>query len=131
MQKEVLYGLIGLLIGVLLTVFVASSSVNNQNLGIMRMLGMGETADLMMGNHSHDDSEMDEMRDSLVGKTGDTFDKTFIAAMITHHEDAIDMAEEAKKSAKHQEIKDLADDIIEAQTKEINQMKDWQKAWGY
>ena len=134
MPEEVLYGIIGLLIGVLITVFVASTAVNSGNTGMMNMMGintdkMMEEADGhgMMGMGS----SMDEMMDSLDGKTGDSFDKAFISAMIVHHQGALDMAEEAKQNAKHQEIKSLADDIIEAQTKEINQMKDWQKAWGY
>ena len=40
MPKEVLYGIIGLLIGVLITVFVASTAVNNGNIGMMSMMGM-------------------------------------------------------------------------------------------
>jgi uncharacterized protein (DUF305 family) len=39
------------------------------------------------------------------------------------------MANAALKNAKHQEIKDLANAIISAQTKEINQMKEWQTNW--
>ena len=134
MPKEVLYGIIGLLIGVLITIFVASTAVNNGNTGMMSMMGMNtERMEKEMDEHGMmgTDSSMDEMMKSLEGKAGDSFDKAFISTMITHHEGAIDMAKEAKKSAKHQEIKDLADGIIEAQTKEINQMRDWQKAWGY
>lgn len=39
------------------------------------------------------------------------------------------MAELAQKSAKHDEIKKLADDIISAQNREIIQMKGWHKDW--
>lgn len=49
--------------------------------------------------------------------------------MITHHEGAVEMAEAALKNAKHQEIKTMSHAIISAQTTEINQMRDWQKAW--
>ena len=134
MSKEIQYGLGGLVVGVLITVFVASTAVNSGNNGMMRMMGMNTDRMIeevdghgMMGMGA----SMDEMMNSLEGKSGDSFDEAFISAMIIHHEGAIDMAEEAKKSAKHQEIKDLADDIIEAQTSEINQMKDWQESWGY
>jgi uncharacterized protein (DUF305 family) len=134
MQKEVQYGLGGLVIGVLLAVLVASGAVNNDNQGMMRMMGMNIDS-MMEDSEDHGmmgmGSSMDDMMDSLENKSGDSFDEAFIEAMIVHHEGAIDMAEEAKKNAKHQEIKDLADDIIEAQTKEINQMKEWQKAWDY
>lgn len=130
MQKEVVYGLGGLAIGVLVSVFVASSAVNSGNTKMMRMIGMNtERMEKEMGEHRM--MRMDEMVEELKDKTGDEFDKTFVSLMIEHHEGAIDMAEEATKNAKHQEIKDLADSIIEAQTKEINQMKNWQKTWGY
>lgn len=62
---------------------------------------------------------------------GDAYDKAFINGMITHHEGAVDMAELALTNAKRQEIKNLAQDIITAQNKEINDMKMWQKQWGY
>ena len=57
------------------------------------------------------------------------FDKAFIDAMIPHHQSAIEMAKEAQTKAKHQEIKDLAGEIITAQQKEIDQMKAWRAQW--
>ncbi len=72
---------------------------------------------------------MDSMNMSLQGKTGDDFDRAFLSEMIVHHEGAVDMAEAAKANAKHQEIKDLADAIIQAQTTEIAQMHQWMSAW--
>lgn len=62
---------------------------------------------------------------------GDDYDRQFIAHMIDHHQDAIDMARSAAANARHQEVKDLAEDIIQAQSEEIDKMKDWQKDWGY
>lgn len=67
----------------------------------------------------------------LKGKTGDDFDRAFIKHMIPHHQDAIDMANMALENAKHEEMKTLARDIISAQQREIDQMKQWQQAWGY
>jgi len=71
------------------------------------------------------------MADMLKSKTGDDFDKTFLNEMIAHHEGAIDMANLAKTNAKHQEIKDMANSIVAAQSKEIDQMQTWQGEWGY
>ena len=68
---------------------------------------------------------------SSLGKTGDAFDEAFIREMIDHHQGAIDMAKLAKQNAKHDEIKSLVDNIVTAQTKEINEMKLWQNQWGY
>lgn len=71
------------------------------------------------------------MMNELNGKTGDAFDKAFLEQMIMHHQSAINMAAPGKTNAQHQEVKDLTAAIIAAQTKEIQQMKQWQKAWGY
>lgn len=77
------------------------------------------------------DAAMASMVDSLQGKNGDAFDEAFVSGMISHHQDAIDMAYMAGGQAKHQEVKDLSKAIIETQQKEIDQMKQWQKDWGY
>jgi hypothetical protein len=74
---------------------------------------------------------MDDMTMMLKGKTGDDFDKAFIEMMIDHHQGAIDMANEALKNAEHEEIKTLSTAIIDAQQKEIDEMKEWQQTWGY
>lgn len=72
---------------------------------------------------------MTSMNAGLQGKTGDTLDQAFLSEMIVHHQGAIDMANFVVSTSKHQELKDLAQGIISAQTKEIAQMKAWQKAW--
>lgn len=73
--------------------------------------------------------EMSSMTAALQGKTGDEFDQAFLSGMIVHHQGAVVMAQEALKNAKHQEIKDLAQNIITAQNKEIKEMQTWQTAW--
>lgn len=113
MKKEVLYGIVGLVIGAA----VSGLAVANLN--------------------SPDDVKKDgsmtmaDMVSSFKHKTGDDFDKDFISGMIEHHQGAVDMAELAKENAKHDEIKKMADDIIVAQSKEIDMMQMWQGDWGY
>jgi uncharacterized protein (DUF305 family) len=51
--------------------------------------------------------------------------------MTEHHQGAINMAKKSPKNAKHDEIKKLSSEIITAQEKEIEQMKQWQNEWGY
>ena len=75
--------------------------------------------------------DMASMTAELEGKTGDEFDKAFIEQMIMHHQSAIDMAAPGEQNAQHQELKDLTKAIVSAQTKEIQQMKQWQQEWGY
>ena len=57
------------------------------------------------------------------------FDKAFIDAMIPHHQSAIEMAEVAHKKSENPRIKELAGDIISAQKREIEQMKQWRREW--
>lgn len=139
MEQKWLYGIIGLLGGILIAIFFASNVVNSNNQGMMSMMGMrvpqGLQEEMMEERKEMHktgmDSSMNEMTESLKDKTGDEFDKAFISQMIDHHQGAIDMANLAKVNAKHDEIKSLAEDIITAQTKEIKMMSKWSVTWGY
>jgi uncharacterized protein (DUF305 family) len=50
-------------------------------------------------------------------------DGAFIAEMIPHHESAVEMSEIALERAQHAEIKDLAKQIIDSQSAEIEQLR--------
>lgn len=52
-------------------------------------------------------------------------DIDFVRMMIPHHQGAIDMAEAELEFGKDESRKALARQIIEAQTREIAEMKDW------
>lgn len=80
---------------------------------------------------SSSEMSMTEMTASLQDKTGDGYDKAFIEHMINHHDSAVKMAELSAENAKHDEIKMLSDEIVRNQAAEIEQMKQWQKEWGY
>ncbi len=81
--------------------------------------------------------EMPGMMDSMRGMdmnrlnaaTGNSFDLMFIDMMIPHHQGAITMAREALQRAEHQELKQLAQQIIREQEREIAQMNGWKNAW--
>lgn len=72
---------------------------------------------------------MSSMSSELEGRSGDDFDIGFMYQMIIHHQGAIDMANLALTNSKNKEIINLAKQIIDSQTKEINQMTIWQKTW--
>jgi uncharacterized protein (DUF305 family) len=117
MQKDsILYGVIGLLLGVMVTVFATRSAVSNNYNGMMRVMGINTANTTRESSNADSSMGMDEMRAGLNGKSGDDFDKTFLSEMIIHHQGAIDMAKEAQARAKHDEIKKLAGEIITAQT---------------
>ncbi len=56
-------------------------------------------------------------------------DRHFIEMMTPHHQDAVEMANLALTRAKHAEVKKLASAIKRDQTREIQQMRGWYKAW--
>lgn len=60
---------------------------------------------------------------------GTQMDAHFIEQMIPHHEDAITMSKIALLKAQRLEVKTLAQNIIDSQSKEIVQMKEWYKEW--
>ena len=108
MPKEIMYGLGGIIIGLIIGVLLAQNAVNYNQTGMMRMMGMRSQNNSMVTS---------------------TMDAHFIEQMIPHHKDAITMAELAKDLAKRQEVKTLAQNIIDSQSKEIGQMKSWYKDW--
>ncbi len=57
------------------------------------------------------------------------FDKAFIDNMIPHHQSAIEMAEVALRETDNPKIRELATNIVEAQKREISQMKQWRERW--
>ncbi|HYW19279.1 MAG TPA: DUF305 domain-containing protein [Nodularia sp. (in: cyanobacteria)] len=76
------------------------------------------------------DEQMQGMMMNMdLGAADTEFDLRFINAMIPHHESAITMAQDAVSKSKRPEIKKLAQSIIDSQQAEINQMKQWRKAW--
>jgi len=62
---------------------------------------------------------------------GQAFDEQYIAGMFAHHEGAVNMSEKALAFSGKQEIKDLANDIVQSQSREMAMLLDWQEAWGY
>ncbi|MFI9583734.1 DUF305 domain-containing protein [Streptomyces sp. NPDC052236] len=63
-----------------------------------------------------------EDMDKLEKAKGAEFDTMFAEMMIKHHEGAIDMANTEKADGAYDPAKKLADDVIKAQTAEIDQM---------
>lgn len=110
--KPLLYGLIGFFIGGLLVAVAAT------------------TFDKPVTDTAKDSNKMKSMA-SLTEKSGDEFDKAFIANMIMHHQSAVDDAKLSADRAKHPELKELSIDIVAAQEQEIAKMRQWQKDWGY
>ncbi len=63
-----------------------------------------------------------EDMDKLEKASGAGFDKMFLAMMVQHHEGAVEMARTEKADGTYGPATKLADDVITAQTAEIEQM---------
>jgi uncharacterized protein (DUF305 family) len=100
-------------------------------LGVYVFLGnnLSSTDTHVMPDGATMSETMAGMTAGLEGKSGDDFDRAFIEGMIEHHEGAVAMAQQALLSAKHPEIKQIANDIIAAQTREIDTMRGWLRSW--
>ncbi len=81
----------------------------------------------MMGNNMMSGSSAMGSGATMMGAAD--IDKAFIEEMIPHHQAAVMMATMLKARTARPEMKKLADDIITAQTKEIEMMQGWYKTW--
>ncbi len=80
-------------------------------------------------NHGSGDSGMNHSMSMDLGPADADYDLRFVDAMTPHHQGAVEMAKEALEKSQRPEIKKLAEDIIAAQEREINQLKQWRQAW--
>lgn len=62
---------------------------------------------------------------------GDAFDEAYLADMLAHHEGAVNMAEMIGPGTERAELREFGADIVAVQSKEMLQMQQWQKDWGY
>lgn len=94
------------------------NSVPKVNTG---MMGGG----MMSVNGMH----MGGQEDMTVLENATDFDKAFIEEMIPHHQLAIMMANMLRSGTNRPEMKQLANNIITSQSKEIQQMQAWYTQW--
>lgn len=57
------------------------------------------------------------------------FDREFIDMMVPHHQGAIRMARAEADKGQNAELRALAEEVIDAQAREIEQMNDWREQW--
>jgi uncharacterized protein (DUF305 family) len=81
------------------------------------------------GTMNHSGGMMNHNMVMDLGAADANYDLRFIDAMTMHHQGAVIMAKAALEKSKRPEIKQLANNIIKAQNKEIAQMKQWRTVW--
>ena len=76
--------------------------------------------------HAHGGKNVSNpMSDSLTGLNGPEFEVRFLDQMIQHHRSGVDMANLVLTHSERPELKSLAENIISAQSKEIEEMSQW------
>jgi len=117
-------GLLTLILGLVIGYFAGTNSY--RPFGMMGgSCSQIRDADDYVGMHG----AMSGMMMGLEGKTGDALDLAFLDGMIIHHEGAVEMAEILLKGTKRPELIKLGNDIITAQTGEIQMMNEWRRNW--
>jgi uncharacterized protein (DUF305 family) len=86
------------------------------------------------GHGGHGETEMPGMMSEadmrrLMEATGTEFDLAFVEMMAVHHQGAIDMANAELKEGSLPEAKRLAQQIIDTQQAEIDQLQRWKTEW--
>lgn len=71
----------------------------------------------------------DQMMSQLNAASGADFEMMFLKMMIEHHTTAIQEATPCVQRAEHPELKNLCQNIISSQSKEIAQMQTWLTQW--
>lgn len=82
------------------------------------------------GSASLESDYLPSSRD-LTGLEGDDLDEAFLADMVPHHMSAVMMSRHllARDASEHQQVADLATDIVQEQSAEITQMRRWLRDW--
>jgi uncharacterized protein (DUF305 family) len=65
----------------------------------------------------------------IMEATGTEFDLAFVEMMADHHQGAIDMANTELKDGSLPEVTRLAQQIIDTQQDEIDQLQRWKTEW--
>jgi uncharacterized protein (DUF305 family) len=66
-----------------------------------------------------------EQLDALKNAKGAAFDTLFLQLMIAHHQGALSMADEVRKSGVDVRVQEIADDVTAEQSDEIRRMQKW------
>jgi len=83
----------------------------------------------MMGGGMMGLSMMDDGTDLEVLETASPFDREFIRQMVPHHQMGIMMAQMVLRGSERPEVRELARSIIDTQSAEIEQMREWYRDW--
>jgi uncharacterized protein (DUF305 family) len=111
---------------------LADAIVTTQNAEIDRLTALEqrlEDAGIEAGDLGVAEHEMGMDDDPSMLEDAKPFDREFIDMMVPHHQGAIRMARVELDKGEDPELKALAEAIIDAQAKEIDEMNTWRVEW--
>ena len=85
--------------------------------------GVRMVGEMMSGDRMDMRDDVDQLR------SAEPFDRAFLDAMILHHQSAIDAAQSALARSAREEIRRMAEAIIDVQSREIEQLRQWRAEW--
>lgn len=132
-NQTIIIGLLALVIGLLLGYFFGVSSMSHGGF-FGREAMYGEMGARMYGDDIIDnDGELMHMMDEMMligrGQTGEAYEQAWLRGMVVHHLGAIAMSERLLEQTDRPELIELANDIIESQSAEVELMKGWLDTW--
>ena len=111
---------------------LADAIVTTQNAEIERLTALDQRlqdAGIEAGDLGVVEHEMGMDDDPSMLEDAKPFDREFIDMMIPHHQGAIRMARVELDRGENPELKELAEAIVDAQAKEIDEMNTWRVEW--
>jgi uncharacterized protein (DUF305 family) len=109
--------------------FLTACSSGSQNQAQAPTASPSDAGSMEHMEHRGHGSGMNHSMAMDLGPADGNYELRFIDAMSVHHQGAVMMAKEAQQKSNRPEIKQLADNIIQDQNQEINQMTQWRQAW--
>lgn len=132
-NQTIIIGLLALIVGLLLGYFFGANNMPHHGFFSNDTM-YEEMTEHMYGDEIVDgDGELQHMMDEMMfigrGQTGEAYEKAWLRGMVVHHLGAIEMSKELLKQTDRPELVQLANNIIESQSTEVEQMKSWLQTW--
>ncbi len=107
------------------------TNVNNRNATLTNTTPApaGNMSNMNHGNMNGTGGMNHSNMQSSPNAASQAYDLQFIDTMIMHHQGAIDMARPATEKAQHNELKEMARNIIRDQEREIAEMRGFREQW--
>jgi uncharacterized protein (DUF305 family) len=131
-NQAIIIGLLALITGLIIGYFFSENAMHRGFFSGDSMYE--EMKEHMYGDEIVDnDGELQHLMSEMMligrGQTGEKYEEAFLRGMITHHLGAVAMSEKLLEQTSRPELIELAGNIIESQSAEVEMMKGWLNIW--